>query len=29
MWSVFVHETIWKKILLLQENILQKNGEIE
>ena len=29
MWSVFVHKTFWKKILLLQENILQKNGKVE
>ena len=25
MWSVFVYKTFWRKILLLQENILQKN----
>ena len=29
MWSVFVHKKFWRKILLLRENILQKDGEVE
>ena len=29
MWSVFVYKTFWRIILLLQENILQKNGKVE